>query len=386
MFIDGMDVDVLTKELGARETRFWEVAEPREVAESVFGDPLYLADLDDLPAAGALVDQMRAGDADDPIRSIAYGLIGLLIRAAVPHAAQTAGRHWVVTLKELIDLRRLRLTVGASEVAILVWAPTDDIDLYLRIAASPIQEALADGSLDAATMAQFGISTRPDPVTTFANDAVRYHCPGAAAAEWFLDQPAVMIAARLMNARLCADGALPVANLYDPALTAETWAAAEPLVAPTDEPVAPAAARPTTVDHGYDQPYAGLPAGPEAQRAAAIERDVLICRLIEHLGRHGVESGVLNTPPVDLAWVSPRGTQMIAEVRSCAADDDTEQLRSGLGELLDHRQRLLPKRRAVAAFLLVSRVVDPTWYDICVQAGIRLLSGDDEDGWNLAGL
>ena len=35
------------------------------------------------------------------------------------------------------------------------------------------------------------------------------------------------------------------------------------------------------------------------------------------------------------------------------------------------------------AILLVTRVADPPWYDVCASVDVRLLAADDEPAWQL---
>jgi hypothetical protein len=380
-----MDVEVLTKELEARRTRFWTIAEPHEVAHWVMEPPGAGAAPAELPGARELVEQMRAPDPAEPIRPFALGQIGRVVRATVPHAAEGAGRHWQLTLTELPELRVARLTVGSSEVATLRWRPDDDdTELTLRLAAYPIEHAVATGDVDPAEMAGWGIVEQPDddPGTS-----ARYLCPGEEAASWFLRQPAVQVAARLMNARLCADGRFPVAHDYDAGLAAMAWAAAE---GPGTEP------SPTGVRDGFDRPYRRHPVtivGPVTQRfsvqahqAAAEEHNLLCRRLIAHLAMHGIKAGELVRPRIDLAWRGVHRTQVVALVKSCFGTGATDQLRSGLGQLLEYRARLLESRGEATAVLLVSTVPEPIWFDICRQAGVHLLDGTAEERWNAAEL
>lgn len=72
---------------------------------------------------------------------------------------------------------------------------------------------------------------------------------------------------------------------------------------------------------------------------------------------------------------------MIAEIKSCLGVADTVQLRLGLGQILQYRHRLAQRGTDAEAVLLVSRVLDPSWYEICATAGVTLLGGDDEAAW-----
>jgi hypothetical protein len=143
---------------------------------------------------------------------------------------------------------------------------------------------------------------------------------------------------------------------------------------------------------GFDRFYRGKPAeglypptqatSPEAKEAAVHEHDVLCRRLIEYLAHHGILAGELFDPPVDIAWQSPAGLQMIAEIKSCSAGNYIEQLRLGLGQVIEYRHRVSARRGPAKAVLLVSRVVDPTWFALCRSVDVQLIAGDDEDSWS----
>jgi hypothetical protein len=144
-------------------------------------------------------------------------------------------------------------------------------------------------------------------------------------------------------------------------------------------------------DNGFDRRYRGKPAeglypdvqatSPHAKEAAVREHDLLCRRLIEFLGRHGMPAGELVDPPVDVAWRSLAGRQVITEVKSCAGGNDITQLRLGLGQILEYRHRLLATRGPSDAVLLVTRVGDPAWFEISRGVGVQLLAGDDEASW-----
>ncbi|MDQ7906845.1 hypothetical protein RB614_20225 [Phytohabitans sp. ZYX-F-186] len=143
---------------------------------------------------------------------------------------------------------------------------------------------------------------------------------------------------------------------------------------------------------GFDRSYRGKPAeglypptqetSPEAKEAAVREHDALCRRLIAYLERYGIFAGELVDPPVDIAWQSPAGVQMIAEVKSCSAGNDISQLRLGLGQVLEYRHRVSALRGPASAVLLVSRVVDPAWFALCRSVGVQLITGDDEAPWS----
>jgi hypothetical protein len=143
---------------------------------------------------------------------------------------------------------------------------------------------------------------------------------------------------------------------------------------------------------GFDRSYRGKPAeglypptqatSPEAREAAVREHDALCRRLIAYLERYGILAGELVHPPVDVAWQSPGGMQMIAEIKSCSAGNDVDQLRLGLGQVIEYRHRISALRGPASAVLLVSRVVDPAWFALCRDVDVQLITGEDEAGWS----
>lgn len=143
---------------------------------------------------------------------------------------------------------------------------------------------------------------------------------------------------------------------------------------------------------GFDRAYRGKPCegaypsmqstSPEAKEAAIAEHDALCRRLIEHLGGTGLLAGEMSDPAVDVSWLSASGEQMIAEVKSCLADNETTQLRLGLGQVLEYRHRLATTGIHAKAILLVSRVSDPVWFHICKHADVLLLDGRNAESWS----
>ncbi|NJC86202.1 hypothetical protein [Planosporangium mesophilum] len=392
-----MDVDKLTTELAAYEyARLWDVTDPRSVAEWVFSSPDDFEDFEALPAAAAALDQMRAAfrseSDDDRFEATALAFAGTAIRLTVPVAARTGGERWALTGNDGTVDKWLRLTVGDTEALIVAWGP-GRFFLQLRLASSPMKAALKSGSLSEDDLVIF---KGTDLLRSFARDAVRYYIDDVENAKWFVDQPAVVQAARLMNARLAAAAArLPRTSRHDPELAARAWAAAEVLYFDSDVEL------PTLPDEdlldaeptGFDRPYRGKPAegdypevqptSPAARERANAEHDALCRQLIAHLSKRGIEAGELTSPPVDVAWRGANNRQVIAEIKSCFDGNDTDQLRLGLGQLLEYRQRLAGAGVTADAILLVTRVKDPFWYEICRSVDIRLLAGDDEATWDL---
>jgi hypothetical protein len=61
--------------------------------------------------------------------------------------------------------------------------------------------------------------------------------------------------------------------------------------------------------------------------------------------------------PVDVAWRDADGRQYIAEVKSVVGANDVDQLRLGLGQVLEYRHRLDALGLSVTAVMLVSACV-----------------------------
>lgn len=369
-----MDIETLSAELSRRQSRMWKVVEPRAVAEWVFADADAVEPVHAMPGAAELMADVRTALGDDldtaPYRSLALGVAGVVIRATVPAAAQTASAHWLLTEHVRPDWQWLRLTVGVSEVLIAGWSE-DELEVTLRLAASPIEAAMRRGVLDEASLKELGVERVEDNLRSFGDDAVRYRCLDLFAALEFLSLPVVITAARLMNVRLAA-GSFPHAPNYDPAIAAEAWAAAE-VVFGDEGPFAALDESSELADFeaespeqlGYDRPYD--------------EHDALCRRLIERLAEVGLAAGHgLAGVPVDVAWLDGDGRQRIAVVKNGTVD----QLRLGLGQAVEYRERLAAVGVKAASVLLVSSVPDPAWPDICASVDVLLLAGDDLTGWN----
>ncbi len=384
-----MDTDALTREFDANSrSPLWERTDPGALAAWVLGEPDTVAPVESLPDSAVnvatAVKALSEPAAWESLRTLAYSMIGLFTRLSVPAAGATAGRNWIVRHRRHPGFELLRLTVGRPEVVYAEW-DEQGLDLVLRIAGSPVDDGLRSGELNSAEMDGLGIERLANRYDTQAGDAARFRCPGPDAAAWFLDQAPVRRASRLMCARLVLEGHALHARNYDAGTAAEAWAAAEVFLdgVPID---GPGGGTP-----GFDRPYQGRPregvypgvmsVGPQAREAAVAEHHALCTRLIEHLRGAGIAAGELRAVPVDLAWRDGRGVQMIAEVKSCLGIDDTAQVRLGLGQVLEYRQRVGAGAEAV---LLVGRVPDPLWYAVCAGVGVRLLSGDDEGAWEAA--
>jgi len=81
-----------------------------------------------------------------------------------------------------------------------------------------------------------------------------------------------------------------------------------------------------------------------------------------------------DTPDYDLAWYQPDGRFVVAEVKSLTSDNEAQQLRLGLGQLLDYRHALVRRAREVSAVLAVERrPASARWRMICQANGVKLV-------------
>jgi hypothetical protein len=95
---------------------------------------------------------------------------------------------------------------------------------------------------------------------------------------------------------------------------------------------------------------------------------------IEPRSRHPRE------PNFDLAWEA-EGTVFVAEVKSITDDNEEQQLRLGLGQVLRYRQRLkgLGYQRVVAVLVPERAPRDSSWRHLCQDLGVVLLARNEID-------
>ncbi|MEV4822058.1 hypothetical protein [Micromonospora sp. NPDC049274] len=370
------DVEELTEILAARRSRLWQITQPADLAAWVFADP-EPAPLDPSPAA---FDGNWAHGLDEPQRA-AWALAGWLARMTVPEAAPTAGRHWLLSRVDEGDGPLLRLTVGVLET-LGVYESGEEV--WLRVAGAPIGLAMDAGAVDLEEWGRRGIDVGEDRTKTLAEEKLLLTCPDIDTALWLLRQPPVIAAARMLNAWVAA-GPFPFESRYRPEVVGRAWQAAETLLA------GPAPAQ-SGGERGYDREYAESAVSPDlpaqrsfdadAYRAGVTEHDRLCRVLIDHLGAEGVRVGAgLHEVPVDLAWRDADGRQFIAEVKSVVGLNEVEQLRLGLGQVLEYRHRLATRGLVATPVLVVSRYTDEAWFDICGENHVVLLQGEDVSDW-----
>jgi hypothetical protein len=102
--------------------------------------------------------------------------------------------------------------------------------------------------------------------------------------------------------------------------------------------------------------------------------------LAQALRQAGIQprSRLPHEPNFDLAWKA-RGTVFVAEIKSITDDNEEEQLRLGLGQVLRYRQRLrkLGHERVVAVLVPERSPRDLSWSDLCHELGVVLLGRNE---------
>jgi hypothetical protein len=83
-------------------------------------------------------------------------------------------------------------------------------------------------------------------------------------------------------------------------------------------------------------------------------------------------------PNFDLAWEND-GVVFVAEVKSITDNNEEEQLRLGLGQVLRYRQELasLGYEQVTAVLVPERSPRDTTWRDLCTELGVVLVSGEE---------
>ncbi|OHX01937.1 hypothetical protein [Micromonospora sp. WMMB235] len=369
------DVADVTEMLAARRSRLWQFTTPADLAAWVFQapEPSPLA-----PVPGAVDGDWAAG-LDETGRH-AWAFAGWVARTVVPEAAGTAGRYWILSHLDDAAPAMLRLTVGMLEILGLYETGEE---VWLRSHAAPILSAIEAGAIDPQEWERRGIAVADDRTRTLAEDKVLLTCPDLATARWLLRQPPVIAGVRLLSCWVAA-GPYSFEGRYRPEVVARAWQASQ-LLDGDDPDALPG------VGNGFDRPYTGVTTGDlpaqrsfdaDAYRAGVDEHDRLCRSLIAHLSRSGLTAGAgLAGVNADVAWRDADGGRFIAEVKSVVAGNEVEQLRLGLGQLLEYRHRLAARGVAATAVLLVSRCSDPVWPAICAGSGVLLLTGEEEPTW-----
>ncbi|MGC4888080.1 hypothetical protein [Micromonospora sp. DT227] len=371
------DVKDVAEMLASRRSRLWQLVDPAELAAWVFAEP---APSPFAPAPVDVDDDWASGL--DEAGHEAWAFAGWVARMVVPDATHTAGKYWILSHLRDAAPATLRLTVGVLEI--LGLHETGD-KVWLRSHAAPIISAMDVGAVVPEEWGRRGIDMEVDGTKTLADEKVLLSCPDLDTARWLLRQPPIVAGLRLLSCWVAA-GPYSFEGRYRPEVVGRAWRASE-LLAGGDVDAAL-----TGGGIGFDRSYTGvtmtgdLPAqrsfDTEVYRAGVDEHDRLCRSLIAHLSRSAVAAGSgLGGVNVDLAWRDADGHQFIAEVKSVLAGNEVEQLRLGLGQVLEYRHRLAAHGAATTAVLLVSQCTDPVWPAICADSGVLLLTAEDEPTW-----
>ena len=365
---------------GSGKSRLWQLTDPATVAEWVFAEPVPAA----LEPAPTHVKPDWWNELNDS-QKLLWALVGFVIRMAVPEALATAGQHWHVARFDLGDGPMLRLTVGPVE---LLCLPEDGGEVWLRLAKLPLELATEAGVLDIKNdWPKRDIELPDDSTMTFKDDKVLVSCPDVGTALGLLLQRPIMASVRMLAAGLSRKG-YSFQRKYRRDYATKAWRAGEVLCAVW---AVVQAGSPAT-GQGFDRPYVA-PAAPVvlpkqrsydggAYLAGVQEHDRLCQVLITQLQQWGIAAGAgLHGIPVDLAWRDGQGRQFIAEVKSVTIGNEIEQLRVGLGQVLEYRHRLALLDVPVIAVLLVSRYGDPAWRGACAESDVVLLAEDELPAW-----
>jgi hypothetical protein len=85
-------------------------------------------------------------------------------------------------------------------------------------------------------------------------------------------------------------------------------------------------------------------------------------------------------PDFDLAWLQD-GQRVVVEVKSLTVENETSQLRMGLGQVLQYRHALKVFGEVRAVPALERRPIDPTWESrLCGELGVVLTWAPDFPG------
>jgi hypothetical protein len=130
-----------------------------------------------------------------------------------------------------------------------------------------------------------------------------------------------------------------------------------------------------TVAPGTRQPFTVDPAIVERGLRGHADTQNELARVLREAGLTP-RSRRLGEPNFDLAWQAG-GTVFVAEVKSITNDNEEEQLRLGLGQVLRYRQQLIKAgHQHVTAVLVPEREPrDQSWADLCRELQVVLLPG-----------
>lgn len=131
-------------------------------------------------------------------------------------------------------------------------------------------------------------------------------------------------------------------------------------------------------------PTSGMPSAPDPD---LVGRNLSVHRRLQNQladtarmrGYIALSPGVLD-PDYDLVWRNVNGVITVCEVKSLTQANETRQLRTGLGQVLDYQDQLAGRASAVEAVLWVER--EPSerrWVDLCQRVGVTLAWPGQED-------
>ncbi|MFY1699987.1 hypothetical protein [Solwaraspora sp. WMMA2101] len=368
------DVANVEKDLARHpKSGLWSYTSPAEMAHWVFADPA-------LPAVGELAAPSMEPLGVDLDRSAhaAWALTGWYIRMTVPKPAETDGKLWFLNQRRIRGRSLLRVTLGRLET---LWLYEDGDGINFHLDKVAVDAAFEAGVIDEDAWVTRVAEREDDPYDTLRGEKIGCVCDTVDDALWALRQPLVLAAARLLNVKCLAVGGFSFQRLHRPERLARAWSAAQ---AHFDSP--PLRSEP---EPAFDRPYRSPIVDPaaltgtrafdkHAYAAGCDEHDRLSRWLIDTLAATGASVGTgLAGVPVDLAWQDADGRQYIAEVKSLVGAGPEDQLRLGLGQVLEYRHRLALLGRVVTPILLTSAPVDEVWRDICRDNGVTLLVDGD---------
>lgn len=98
-----------------------------------------------------------------------------------------------------------------------------------------------------------------------------------------------------------------------------------------------------------------------------------LAQLRKYLANHGIEAlhCLASGPRFDAGW-RVKGRSWIAEVKSLSNTNETQQLRLGLGQLLEYRARAQHNKPPRAALILSRAPSDDEWMSICEAVDVLL--------------
>jgi hypothetical protein len=121
----------------------------------------------------------------------------------------------------------------------------------------------------------------------------------------------------------------------------------------------------------------------DLERGSAAHEDT-VAALIAHLGRQNIEarSHARNAPRFDAGW--SRGDDVfIAEVKSLTGAAEDQQIRLGIGQILDYAHQLTTMRsfgRVQPVLVLEKKPSSDRWRSVAKESGILLTWGPDFPG------